>query len=140
MAVADRTPAATERDTSLPARAARLADSTPFAAVVFLVIVLNAAVLGAETYAGFEARHGATLDLINNACLGVFVVELAIRIVAYGRRPQDFFRSGWNVFDFVGRGRRRSRPAWAATPPSCAWCAWRGSCASSRCCPTCASC
>ena len=88
-------------DTSLPARCARLADSTPFAAVVFLVIVLNAAVLGAETYAGFEARHGATLDLINNACLGVFVVELTIRIIAYGRRPQDFFRSGWNVFDFV---------------------------------------
>jgi voltage-gated sodium channel len=29
------------------------------------------------------------------------VVELAIRIAAYGRRPQDFFRDGWNVFDFV---------------------------------------
>jgi voltage-gated sodium channel len=98
---AERTPTASTRDISLPARAARLADGTPFAVVVFLVIVLNAAVLGAETYAGFEARHGATLDLINNACLGVFVVELAIRIVAFGRRPQDFFRSGWNVFDFV---------------------------------------
>jgi voltage-gated sodium channel len=28
-------------------------------------------------------------------------VEIAIRIVAYGRRPWAFFRSGWNVFDFV---------------------------------------
>ena len=24
-----------------------------------------------------------------------------IRLSAYGRRPQDFFRNGWNVFDFV---------------------------------------
>jgi voltage-gated sodium channel len=31
----------------------------------------------------------------------VFVVELVLRLASYGRRPQDFFRSGWNVFDFV---------------------------------------
>ena len=29
------------------------------------------------------------------------MVELAIRITAYGSRPQDFFKDGWNVFDFV---------------------------------------
>ena len=33
--------------------------------------------------------------------LGIFVVELLLRIGSYGRRPQDFFRNGWNVFDFV---------------------------------------
>ncbi|MDQ3434410.1 MAG: ion transporter [Actinomycetota bacterium] len=31
----------------------------------------------------------------------MFVVELAIRLVGFGSRPQDFFKSGWNVFDFV---------------------------------------
>jgi voltage-gated sodium channel len=31
----------------------------------------------------------------------VFVTEIVIRILAYGRRPQDFFKHGWNVFDFV---------------------------------------
>ncbi|MBA2261790.1 MAG: ion transporter, partial [Solirubrobacterales bacterium] len=41
------------------------------------------------------------LSVVDNVFLGIFVVELAIRIVAYGRRPQDFFRGGWNVFDFV---------------------------------------
>lgn len=39
--------------------------------------------------------------LVNEICVGIFLVELTIRIVAYGRRPQDFFRDGWNVFDFV---------------------------------------
>ena len=24
-----------------------------------------------------------------------------MRLLAFGRRPQDFFRNGWNVFDFV---------------------------------------
>jgi voltage-gated sodium channel len=43
----------------------------------------------------------ALLASLNDACLAVFLVELAIRIAAYGRRPQDFFRDGWNVFDFV---------------------------------------
>ena len=39
--------------------------------------------------------------LLNAIFLAIFVVELALRIGAYGRRPLDFFRSGWNVFDFV---------------------------------------
>ena len=39
--------------------------------------------------------------LVNDLCFVVFVVELALRIGAYGRRPWDFFRDGWNVFDFV---------------------------------------
>jgi voltage-gated sodium channel len=29
------------------------------------------------------------------------VLELAVRIASYWPRPQEFFRSGWNVFDFV---------------------------------------
>ena len=34
----------------------------------------------------------ALLTLLNDVFLGIFVVEMAIRISAYGRRPQDFFR------------------------------------------------
>jgi voltage-gated sodium channel len=31
----------------------------------------------------------------------VFVAEIAIRVLAHGRHPGEFFRQGWNVFDFV---------------------------------------
>jgi voltage-gated sodium channel len=65
------------------------------------VITLNAIVLGAETYDSVEDRYGDALHLINDVFLGAFVVELAIRIVACWPRPGDFFKSGWNVFDFV---------------------------------------
>jgi len=38
-------------------RCARIAESNWFTAAVFTVIVLNAAVLGAQTYEDFERRH-----------------------------------------------------------------------------------
>jgi voltage-gated sodium channel len=79
----------------------RIADSGRFQTFIFSVIVFNAIVLGLETYDAVDDRIGDALVAANDACLAVFVVELAIRITAYGRRPQDFFRDGWNVFDFV---------------------------------------
>jgi voltage-gated sodium channel len=80
---------------------ARLVASTWFDIAVFAVIIANAVVLGLETYDGIEREVGGLLNALNDVFLGVFVLELAIRITAYGRRPQDFFRRGWNVFDFV---------------------------------------
>jgi voltage-gated sodium channel len=81
--------------------AARVVDTPVFTTVVVATIAVNAVVLGLQTYAGVVDRWGETLDLINALCLGVFVVELGIRIAAYWPRPWLFFRSGWNVFDFV---------------------------------------
>jgi voltage-gated sodium channel len=82
-------------------RLARLVDSDRFAAVIATVIVLNAIVLGLETYPTVTANWGDALLLLNEACFAVFVVELVLRFASYGRRPGDFFRSGWNVFDLV---------------------------------------
>jgi voltage-gated sodium channel len=79
----------------------RLVDSAAFNTTIIAVIVVNAVVLGLQTYPGLVDRYGDALDLLNALCLGVFVVELTLRIASYGRRPQDFFKSGWNVFDFV---------------------------------------
>ncbi len=79
----------------------RLVESPFFTALVLTVILANAVVLGLQTYEEFEREHGDTLALLNAIFLGFFVVELSLRIAAYGRRPQDFFRSGWNIFDFV---------------------------------------
>ncbi len=82
-------------------RLARLVDSDRFAGVIATVIVLNAVVLGLETYPTVTATWGDALLLLNEACFAVFVVELVLRFASYGRRPGDFFRSGWNIFDLV---------------------------------------
>lgn len=80
---------------------ADLADSTAFNVAIFAVIIANAVVLGMETYPGAVREVGDVLSALNDVFLGIFVVELAIRITAFGARPGRFFRSGWNVFDFV---------------------------------------
>jgi voltage-gated sodium channel len=80
---------------------ADLADSTAFNLFIFAVIVANAAVLGLETYDAIVSGYGDVLRTLNDIFLGIFVVELAIRLTAFGSRPGNFFKSGWNVFDFV---------------------------------------
>ena len=80
---------------------ARLADSSAFNLAIFVVILANAVVLGLETYPRVVREAGELLRTLNDVFLAIFVVELAIRLAAYGSRPQDFFRSGWNVFDFL---------------------------------------
>ena len=83
------------------ARFARVADSERFQTAIIIAIALNAILLGIETFGGVMERHGDTLRLLNSVFLTIFVAELVIRILAYGRAPHRFFRSGWNVFDFV---------------------------------------
>ena len=80
---------------------ARPADSTPFNLSIFAVILANAAVLGLETYKGVVARLRRRAATLNDVFLGIFVVELAIRLTAFGSKPGGFFRSGWNVFDLL---------------------------------------
>jgi voltage-gated sodium channel len=79
----------------------RLASSSRFDTAILAVIVFNAVLLGAETYESVDDEYGDLLHTLNDVCLGIFVVELCIRLLAFWPRPGRFFRSGWNVFDFV---------------------------------------
>jgi voltage-gated sodium channel len=85
----------------MTAQLRRIVHTHAFDVVILTVIVANAVVLGLQTYPGVAENYGDTLNLLNGIFLGVFVVELLLRIASYGSRPQDFFRDGWNVFDFI---------------------------------------
>lgn len=80
---------------------AMLADSTAFNLAIFAIVLANAVVLGLETYDSVVDDYGHLLVALNAIFLIIFVIELAIRMTAYGSRTKDFFRDGWNVFDFV---------------------------------------
>lgn len=54
--------------------------------------------LGLETFPEVMARAGTLILAIDRICLAIFVGELALRLYALGLR---FFRTGWNVFDFL---------------------------------------
>ena len=77
---------------------ARAIDGPLFHNTVMTLIVLNAVVLGLETWPPVENTVGPWLAGLDHAILFAFVVELALRIVAEGWR---FFRGGWNIFDFA---------------------------------------
>lgn len=65
---------------------------------VIAVILLNAVLLGMETSPALMERWGALIVALDRACLTIFVIELTLKLYAWGPR---FFRSGWNVFDFL---------------------------------------
>ncbi|MEN9010836.1 MAG: ion transporter [Yoonia sp.] len=62
------------------------------------VILLNAVLLGMETSATLMDLFGPIILALDAACLMVFIIEIVAKLFAHGFR---FFRSGWNIFDFV---------------------------------------
>ena len=73
-------------------------DRPVVARLVIAVILINAVTLGLETFPWLMERAGGLILTIDRICLTIFVAELAARLYALGLR---FFRSGWNVFDFL---------------------------------------
>jgi len=65
---------------------------------IIAVILFNAVILGLETSSAVMARAGAVILLLDKLCLAIFVAEIAAKLYAKGLR---YFRSGWNIFDFV---------------------------------------
>ena len=65
---------------------------------IITLIIINAVILGLETSPLVMGGIGPFLLWSNSIILGVFVVEILLKLVAFGPR---FFRSGWNIFDFL---------------------------------------
>lgn len=83
------------------ALAKRIAESQRFDYLTVCVIIANAVVLGLGTFPGLETDYASELTILNEAFFGYYVVELMIRIVACFPKPLHFFKSGWNIFDFL---------------------------------------
>jgi len=66
--------------------------------IIIGVIVFNAILLGLETSSSVMSTFGGLVVILDKICLAIFVAELAAKLFAKGGR---FFRSGWNLFDFV---------------------------------------
>lgn len=65
---------------------------------IMLLIVVNAAILGLETVPAVMQPYGHILIPIDRAILGIFVVEILVRLFAH---RLAFFRDPWSLFDFT---------------------------------------
>ena len=80
--------------------AKRIVDSRAFRAIIIAVILFAGVLAGVETSAAMLVQHGALLHALDVTVLAVFIIEIVLKLAAHGRRPLDYFRDGWNVFDF----------------------------------------
>jgi voltage-gated sodium channel len=65
---------------------------------ILAVILFNAVILGLETSEAIMAQAGGLILTLDRICLAIFVIELMAKLIAY---RLQFFRKGWNIFDFV---------------------------------------
>lgn len=77
----------------------RLRANKIFEFSVIAIIVLSALLIGAKTYEE-TSRFQQWLLVLDIAVTLFFLVEIIIRMAAE-RRLRDFFKQGWNVFDFL---------------------------------------
>ncbi|MEQ8604823.1 MAG: ion transporter [Marivibrio sp.] len=73
-------------------------ESARFQNAIIAVIVLNAIVLGFETWPAAMENAGGFLKALDRIAVAIFVVEIALKLVVY---RLGFFKSAWNVFDFL---------------------------------------
>ncbi|MFG2876382.1 ion transporter [Streptomyces sp. NPDC048337] len=85
----------------LAARCRVATEAPAFGLVVFCVILLNAGLMGVETYSGLAEEYRQVLQAAENCCLVVFSLEMLLRMGAYADRPKAFFRDPWNLFDLA---------------------------------------
>jgi voltage-gated sodium channel len=84
-----------------PGWCARTTGAAWFQRAVIGLILFAGLLVGAETHRPWMKAHAELFHTLDRGVLVIFVVELALRIGAQGRRPWRFFTDPWNVFDAV---------------------------------------
>jgi voltage-gated sodium channel len=80
---------------------AKIVYSGMFEFFIASVIAVNALFLAILTMPGISAATRETAIAIDNISMAIYVAELLVRILSYGKKPWQFFHQGWNVFDFI---------------------------------------
>lgn len=66
-----------------------------FELLITIVIVVNAVLIGVETYGG-----DSSITVIQQVILGIFTAEILMRFIA-AESTKSFFCGGWNIFDLA---------------------------------------
>lgn len=73
-------------------------ESKGFQNTILAVIIINSIIMGLQTSSKIVEATNGVLEILDMICLGIFVVELVLKLIAYGGK---FFTDGWNIFDTV---------------------------------------
>jgi len=79
----------------------KIATSKIFDYTIIALILFTALIIALEAFPEWMTpSRTATFELLHNVVLGAFIIEALIKIVAHTPRPWNYFKSGWNIFDF----------------------------------------
>jgi voltage-gated sodium channel len=81
--------------------ARRIVQARWFEPWMVALILFNAVIIGLETSPEVMDDYGRWLEFANDAVLGVFVLEAALKITAVAPQFRRYFGDGWNLFDFT---------------------------------------
>jgi voltage-gated sodium channel len=81
----------------------QIVDSTWFHLTILALIVISGVLVGFETYPQFHptTEIGGMMQTVQSIILGLFVVEAAIKMIAFWPKPWRYFQNPWNIFDFA---------------------------------------
>jgi len=81
--------------------ARRVAESHGFQNCILAVILVTAVIVGLETSETLVAHYGWLFEAVDAVVQTIFVIEIAIRLLAHWPRLGRFLHDGWNVFDLA---------------------------------------
>ncbi|MEO9683021.1 ion transporter, partial [Tateyamaria sp.] len=85
-------------DTSTRARLRAFLEKSRVHNTIMALIIFNAVTLGISTSDWAQQNIAGLLDVLDRIVLTIFVVELLLKLYAYGL---SFFRNSWNIFDLL---------------------------------------
>jgi len=77
----------------------RIRSNKAFEIFVITIIIVSALLIGAKTYR-IDPGVEAAITLLDHGITLIFLVEILIRMAAE-ERLRNFFKQGWNIFDFL---------------------------------------
>lgn len=79
----------------------QFAASALFDRMIIILILLTAAMIGVEAFPSIITPNIEKLFRLGHAVvLGLFILEAIVKMVAHSPKPWNYFKDGWNVFDF----------------------------------------
>lgn len=90
-----------KRPETLPQKLRKIVEASAFQNFITLFIIAAAVLVGIETYPHLHTKYHSVLDVGDKVILGVFMMEVVLKIGAEGKRPWRYFADPWNVFDFA---------------------------------------
>ena len=85
----------------MKAFAKRIVEARWFEPWMIGLILFNGVLIGLETSKDFVEQYGGWLHLGNDIILGIFIIEVVLKLAAVAPRFGLYFGNGWNLFDFT---------------------------------------